>query len=74
MEKKGFVGHEVYGKSHRYFPLIGRKEYMSGFMDNVLQNFFGNSVARLVSFFSENERLSEEEVRELSEMIRQDKK
>ena len=47
---------------------------MSGFMDNVLQNFFGNSVARLVSFFSENERLSEEEVRELSEMIRQDKK
>ena len=73
LEKKGFVAHEVYGKSHRYFPLIGRQEYTSRFMDNVLQSFFGNSVARLVSFFSENERLSEEEIRELSEMIRKDK-
>ena len=74
LEKKGFVAHEAYGKSHRYFPVISKREYMSGFMEQVLQNFFGNSVARLVSFFSENERLSEDEIRELSEMIQKKQK
>ena len=36
LEKKGFVAHEAYGKSHRYFPVISKREYMSGFMVQVL--------------------------------------
>ena len=27
LEKKGFVGHNAYGKTHEYFPLISRKDY-----------------------------------------------
>ena len=27
LEKKGFVGHKPYGKTHEYFPLISKAEY-----------------------------------------------
>ena len=30
LENKGFVSHTAEGKSHRYFPLIGREEYARG--------------------------------------------
>jgi len=27
LEKKGFVSHDEFGKSHRYFPLIMKEDY-----------------------------------------------
>ena len=27
LEKKGFVGHKAYGKTHEYFPLVEREVY-----------------------------------------------
>ena len=27
LEKKGFVAHNAYGKTHEYFPLISKTEY-----------------------------------------------
>ena len=50
LEKKGAVGHEVLGKSHRYYPLFGREAYTQNLMQGVVRNFFGNSFARMVSF------------------------
>ena len=32
LEKKGFVAHKAFGKSHEYYPLISRTEYTSSFM------------------------------------------
>ncbi|MFR5871085.1 MAG: BlaI/MecI/CopY family transcriptional regulator [Alistipes sp.] len=32
LEKKGAVGHEVLGKSHRYYPLFGREAYTQNLM------------------------------------------
>ena len=36
LENKGFVSHRAEGKSHRYFPLIGREEYARGVMSSML--------------------------------------
>ena len=30
LENKGFVGHTPEGKSHRYYPLVGREQYARG--------------------------------------------
>ena len=32
LENKGFVGHTPEGKSHRYYPLVGREQYARGVM------------------------------------------
>lgn len=70
LEKKGFVSHKAYGKTHEYFPLVTKDEYAGRYMDTVLDNFFNGSLSRLVSFFSENKRISIEETDAILEMLK----
>ena len=60
LEKKGFVAHKAYGKTHDYYPVV----------DTVLNNFFGGSVSRLVSFFSEHKAISLEETDAILDMLK----
>lgn len=66
LEKKGFVGHNAYGKTHEYFPLISRKEYTRSFMKNFMRNYFSGSFQEMVSFFAKEDNMS---IRELDELI-----
>jgi predicted transcriptional regulator len=66
LERKGAVGHEAFGRSHRYFPLIDKGEYTRSYMRGVMHNFFEGSLPRMVSFFSEKENLT---LAELDEII-----
>lgn len=71
LEKKGFVGHRSYGKSHCYYTLISREEYTSGYMSSVLNNFFDNSLSQMVSFFASNEKISLKEMNQIMEVLKQ---
>ena len=51
LEKKGYVTHKAYGKTHVYFPKVSKQEYSQHFLDGTLKGFFNNSVNQLVSFF-----------------------
>ena len=70
LEKKGFVTHRAYGKSHEYSPLIDRDTYTQGFMSSVLNNFFGGSASRMVSFLSSNKSISIEEADEILKLLK----
>ncbi len=69
LERKGFVGHNAYGKTHEYFPLVKKDEYSKAFFGTFLKNYFGNSFNKLVSFFSDRENLSVEELEEMRRLI-----
>lgn len=69
LEKKGFVGHKAYGKTHEYFPLIGKEDYGRRSLGDVLRNYFDGSVSRLVSHLAEEEQLSEHELEELLRIL-----
>lgn len=69
LEKKGFIGHTAYGKTYEYYPLIPKEEYTGTYMTGVLNNFFGGSLSRLVSFFSDNKGISLEEADEILKML-----
>ena len=71
LEKKGVVDHRSYGKSHRYYPLIGKEEYTKRFMRTVMGNFFDNSFSRMLSFFCEKEELSLSETEEIMAIARE---
>ena len=73
LEKKGYVGHKAYGKTHEYYPLIEREEYTKGYMNGVLNNFFGGSVSRMISFFTRNEKISLAEADEILKMLKENK-
>lgn len=70
LEKKGFVAHRAYGKSHEYYPVIDRDTYTQGFMSSVLNNFFGGSPSRMVSFLSSNKSISMEEADEIMKLLK----
>lgn len=73
LEKKGFVDHEPFGRTFRYYPVVGREEYTQTFMSNVLDRFFGNSVTQMISFFAEKEKISAKEMDEIMTILSEKK-
>lgn len=69
LEKKGYVGHKAYGKTHEYFPLVDKSEYGKRSLTDVLRNYFDGSVARLVSHLVEDKKLSEGDLQEIMKKL-----
>ncbi len=70
LQNKGFVGHEAFGKSHRYYPAISKEEYQQKALGEVVQNYFDNSVPKLVAYFAKQEKISEEELEDIIRLIK----
>ncbi len=71
LEKKGFVSHKPYGKTHEYFPIISKAEYRRRKFKGLLTHYFDNSIESVVSFLVKEENISPEELEELSRIIAQ---
>ncbi len=69
LEKKGFVSHNAYGKTHEYYPLVSKEEYTKGYMRGFMKNYFSDSYKNLISFFSKNEKLSVNELEDIIKML-----
>lgn len=69
MEEKGFIGHEAFGKSHRYYPAISQEEYKKTFMHKTIQHYFENSYKNVVSFFAKEDKISVNELKEIISII-----
>ena len=69
LEKKGFVNHKAYGKTHEYFPRILKRQYRSFAFKRFLSDYFEGSHENVVSFMVKEKNLNPEEVRELLELI-----
>ncbi|ARS36122.1 BlaI/MecI/CopY family transcriptional regulator [Pontibacter actiniarum] len=72
LENKGFVGHEAFGKSHQYYPLVAQDKYKSFFLKSFMRGYFGGSFERLVSFFAKDNNLDVRELDELMRHVKQD--
>ena len=71
LEKKGFIDHNAYGKTFEYFPLISKADYTRQFMGTVVRGYFDNSLHKMVSFFTGDERMSMKEMEEIRKIIDQ---
>jgi predicted transcriptional regulator len=69
LEKKGYVSHKPYGKTHEYFPLISKAEYRRRKFKGLLTQYFDNSIESVVSFLAKEEKLSPKEFEELTKLI-----
>jgi BlaI family transcriptional regulator, penicillinase repressor len=65
LEKKGFIDHKAYGKTFEYFPIVSKKEYTKSFLGSFLNRYFSNSFQQLVSFFSNENEMSLEEMEKI---------
>ena len=75
LTQKGFVEHKKgTGKLLIYSPLITREKYRRQVMEEVKDDFFGNSFKSMFSFFVREEHLTAEEIQELIEQIKEEEK
>lgn len=65
LEQKGYVAHEAFGRTHRYFPLVAQDAYRRFSLGKLLGGYFGGSFSRLVSFFAQEENLDAAQLDEL---------
>lgn len=58
------------GKTFVFSPLISREAYTNRVMKEVKSTFFGNSLKSMLSFFAKQEDVSEEDLAEIVELIK----
>lgn len=62
LEKKKVVGYRSFGRTHQYYPLVSKEEYVTQTTDNLLEKYFSGSVENLVSYFVKEKNLTAQEL------------
>ena len=68
---KKVIAYKTFGKSNQYFPKITKEAYFKNHLNNVVKNFFNGSYASLASFFTDNDGMTKDELKELKALIDQ---
>lgn len=74
LEGKGFIDHEAFGTTHRYFPIVNIEDYKNFASEKLLNSYFGNSVEKMFSFFIKREKVDLKEADEILKLIEKLKK
>jgi len=69
LEEKGYLGHETFGTTYRYYALMNAVDYQKRSLNNVISRYFNNSYLSVVSSFIESNDISIDEVRRLLDEV-----
>lgn len=69
LEAKGYLSHEAFGSTYRYFPVVSEEEFSRRTLGNIIDRYFENSYLGAVSALVEEEKISVDELRELIDRI-----
>jgi len=72
VQDKGAVAYRLFGNSRQYYPLIGKEDYFSRHVNDIVKNFFGNSALQFASFFATTGNLSANELEDLKKIVEQE--
>lgn len=74
LEEKGFVDHEAFGRSHRYFAKVTKEVYGDRSIKQLMHDYFSSSPQQLMSHFIEREDLNAQELDSLLKIIKDKRK
>jgi len=69
LERKEFVDHKAYGRTHEYFAVVKKEDYSKFTLTKMVGDYFDGSVNNLVSFLVEDNNLSAKEIKQLMEKL-----
>ena len=73
LEKKGFVNHKTYGRTHDYFAIVAKKDYSKLSLKKLVTGYFDGSMNQLVSFMVKENDMSVDELNNLLEQLKSSK-
>ncbi len=74
MEAKGYVRHEIDGRSYRYCSTVGRSSAATAAVGRLVDRFFEGSVEQMLLGLVENEVVDENELARLARKVADAKK
>lgn len=72
--EKQFVGVNVFGRTHQYFPLVSKDAYSKATIRSLVKGYFEGSFSNAVSFMVKENNLSIEELELLLQQLKKSKK
>ncbi len=69
LEAKGYLKHEVDGRTYVYRPSISQQAVRHGVLGDVVERLFEGSASLLLTSLVEQNRISENELREIQKLI-----
>ncbi len=69
MHSKGAINYKLYGNSREYSPMISKETYFGEEMNSMIDRFFNSSVSQFASFFTGSQQLSQDQLKELRDII-----
>lgn len=69
LQRKGYVKARRVGNTYLYRPEVAQETYMSESVSEMVRGYFRNSYKELVSFFVREQKISDEELRDVLRMI-----
>lgn len=73
LEDKEYIDHQAFGRTHQYFPKVSRFAYQKRLMGHILDNAFSGSASSLVSALIDNKKMSNEDIKEIEDLIKKEK-
>lgn len=73
LQDKGFVGANLVGRNHEYFPLITKEEYSKSSVKSLVKGYFDGSFSNMVSFFVKEKNMSVEDLEKVLQQIKRQK-
>ena len=71
--EKEFVGVEVFGRIHRYYPLVSREAYSKGRVKSLVKKYYEGSFSNIVSSMVKENNLSIEDLELLLKQLKKGK-
>lgn len=69
LEEKGYLAHEAFGNTYRYFVAVTQDEFRSKTLKGVISKYFNNSYLSAVSTLVKKEEISVEELKQLIQEV-----
>ena len=73
LEQKGWVKHRTIGNTNLYSAIVSREEVGKNSLKTLIKNFFNGSAAGMVNALLKEENLSDEEIKELIDLVQNKK-
>lgn len=73
LEDKGYIDHEQFGNTYRYFAVVTREEYRKKTLSTIVNRYFNNSYKNVVSQLVEDENISVKDLKKLIKKIENNK-
>ena len=74
LEDKGFLAHEAVGNIFQYYPLVSREDYQKHAVKDIVSQYFNNSYPSMLAYFAKEQKISDEELKEIVKLIKTSKK